>query len=362
MLFSCNNNDGNTFIKGTLANLEDKEILITYFSSDSMVVDTILSNTQGKFTYKCLVDTLTSFSLYFNNQSSSVTLFARPNDNITMKGDVQIADLVKVHGNDINNDLTEFKEEYEDLLTKRNLLYNNISLSSNNDVSESNNNTLAETDVQTKLNSINLQLLMAAEEFILKNPTRMSSLILISEFFANSDNSEAFERIMGEIKSDVLKTKMGHNLKTYLEKIKRSAEGVNMPYFMMIDIKGDTINSYDYKGKHLLLSFISATGVESRETIKHLKDTYKNINKDSVEFISIYIDADLHPKEYIENDSIKWKVVPEKRSWASDIVDAYNIEFIPNNILISPEGIITNRNLSATAVTKALKSSTKNNH
>ncbi len=39
------------------------------------------------------------------------------------------------------------------------------------------------------------------------------------------------------------------------------------------------------------------------------------MNRDSVEFVSVYIDSDIYPIEYVENDSIPWKVVPEKRGW-----------------------------------------------
>ncbi|MPM29558.1 Thiol-disulfide oxidoreductase ResA [bioreactor metagenome] len=163
------------------------------------------------------------------------------------------------------------------------------------------------------------------------------------------------------MQGDILKSKMGLNLKAYSEKINRSAEGSSMPYFRLVDKSGDTIQSYDYRGKYLLLSFISTTGIDSRETIQSLKQTYRDVNKDSVEFISVYIDSDIYPISYIENDSIPWTVVPEKKSWASDIVEAYNIEFIPNNILISPAGIISDRNVPAIAVENALKNSVKNN-
>jgi len=163
------------------------------------------------------------------------------------------------------------------------------------------------------------------------------------------------------MQGDILKSRLGLNLKAYSEKINRSAEGTSMPYFRLVDKTGDTIHSYDYQGKYLLLSFISTTGIDSRETVKSLKQTYQNLNKDSVEFISIYIDSDIYPVSYVENDSIPWTVVPEKKSWASDIVEAYNIEFIPNNILISPAGIISDRNVPAVAVENTLKKSVKNN-
>lgn len=359
LLFACNGKRHDTVIKGNIANLDEYEILVSYFIDDSIIVDTVFSTPKGYFSYKCSIDTLTSFSLYFNDQSSTVLVYANPLDRVTVKGDALVPDLINVNGNDINDGLTEFKETYSDLLLRRNFIYNTFRNVSPNDTIQ-NTKAFVPSDEEATLNNINLELKLAAEEFIEKNPDRLSSLILINEFFANSDNPELFERVMGFLKAGVLKTKMGLNLDTYLKKVKKSAEGVAMPYFQLIDIKGDTINSYDYKGKYLLLSFVSSTGSDSRETIKRLKDTYKNINKDSVEFISIYIDSNIHPNEIIESDSVDWRVVPEKRSWASDIVDAYNIEFVPNNILISPKGVISTRNISASAVAKELKSSTKN--
>ena len=361
LLFSCNNKSSQTIIKGSIANLDDSEILITYFISDSLVVDTTWTNPKGEFSYNCKIDTLTSFYLYFDDQNSSVMLFANPYDKIIVKGDADIADLIRVNGNEINNDLTRFKELNSDLLTRRYLLYSNMQGAKTTD-SLKNGKILAQSDEESKINNINLDLIIAAEDFIEKNPSKLSSLILINEFFANAENYEAFERVMSLLKGDVLKTRMGYNLNTYLNKIKKSSEGVSMPYFEVIDIKGDTTNSYDYKGKYLLLSFVSATGKESRESISALRDVYKNINKDSVEFVSIYIDSNINPREYIDNDSIDWRIIPATKSWASDIVDAYNIEFVPNNILILPSGVINTRNLSATSVSKELKNFTKNDH
>ncbi len=358
LLFSCNNKGDITIIKGTITNLDNSEILLSYFIDDSIVVDTVYANPKGDFTYKCSLDTLTSFSVYLNEQSSAILVFANPHDKVTIKGDAMVADLIRVNGNEINDGLTEFKDTYSDLLLRRNFLYNTIKGISNVD-SIHNASSLTQSEDEAKINSINLEMKLAAEDFIEKNPDKLSSLILINEFFANSDNPELFERVMKSLNADVLKTKLGLNLDTYLKKVLKSGEGTAMPYFRLIDIKGDTITSYDYKNKYVLLSFVSSTGIDSRETIKRLKDTYKNVNKDSVEFISVYIDSNIHPDSIILSDSIDWIVVPEKRSWASDIVDAYNIEFVPNNILISPKGVISSRNISASAVAKELKSSYK---
>ncbi|MDO5523919.1 MAG: DUF4369 domain-containing protein [Bacteroidia bacterium] len=363
LLSACGNKKNSVTLKGEISTLENREILISYIAADTLAIDTITCNARGKFTYKNSIDTLTVFSLYFNNQRSSVMVFANPNDNISIKGDAEAPDLIEVNGNEINNDLTVFKESNRDILQRRTLLLQNLKNEKDSTtVSQSNERILADADEVAKINSYNQELALNAEEYIKKNPTKLSSLILINEFFANSENPKGLERVLEHVQGDILKTKMGLNLKAYSDKINRSAEGTSMPYFQLIDKEGDTIQSYDYRGKYLLLSFVSTTGVDSREAINLLKQTYGHVNKDSVEFISIYIDSDVYPVSYMENDSVAWTVVPEKKSWASDIVEAYNIEFIPNNILISPSGIISDRNVPAMAVESVLKNSIKNNH
>jgi hypothetical protein len=84
------------------------------------------------------------------------------------------------------------------------------------------------------------------------------------------------------------------------------------------------------------------------------------VNKDSVAFITVYIDSDIYPIQYAENDSIPWIVVPEKKSWGSDIVETFNVQFIPFNMLIAPDGIIQVRNLPAQGVVDAIGNSSGN--
>lgn len=360
LLHSCNKTNS-LHINGSIQNLSDPEILVSYYISDSLKVDTLSANSKSKFQYKNNVDSLTLFSFYFNNQSSSVVVFAQSGDKISVKGDARVPDLIKVNGNIVNDDLTHFKTQNKELLEYRSLLLDNYMRDVLDPESSQNSKLLPDNDELNKINSVNKELLLHAEEFIQDNPTSLSSLILINEFFANPESHKVFERSMEYLKGDLLKTKMALNLNNYLKKLSRSAEGASMPYFQLVDIKGDTINSYDFRGKYLLMSFVSTTGLDSREITASLKGIYDNLNKDSVEFISIYIDSALYPDQSINNDSISWRVIPDKKCWASDVVDAYNIEYIPNSILISPQGIISGRDLPLMTIESKLKTLKKNN-
>lgn len=355
-LFSCKK-EGNVTIKGEIQNLESPYILASYISADTLALDTISVSTKGRFKYHNSIDTLTVFTLYFNDFSSSAVVFAEKDQKLSVEGDALFPDLIKINGNEINNDLTSFKSENEDLLKQRGQLF--VNLEKEAEIS-SNGNPLPVSEELAQLNSLNHELLQKAEEYIKENPTKASSLILINDFFADSENPQALERVLGYLEGDVSKSRMANTLRAYSEKMNRSAEGVYMPYFTLTDKNDKKILSSDYRGKYLVLSFLSSAGQPSRENVSALKKSYETLNKDSVNFISVYIDSDIYPVAYLENDSITWAVVPEKKSWASDIVEAYNIQFVPYNILIAPDGIIRDRNIPAQQIVNAIKNSVSN--
>lgn len=346
-LFSCNK--GDVFrLKGQVTNLSTPYILAAFSSTDTLAIDTIEVSKKGKFNFNAKIDTLTVLTLYFNDFSSSCVIFADKGNKISVNGDANLPDLIQVKGNEINDDLTSFKETNNNLLFQRGELYNNFR-------SGDAENAVNKNDLKTHLNSLNYELTQKAEDFVKTHPEKASSLIIINNFFRNPDNPQALERVLGYLNQDILTLPMGQSLKSYNEKVKKSAEGVFMPYFIMKDIDGKEIKSIELRGKPVLLNFISSSDIESRETIKILKNEYAELNKDSVNFVSIYIDSDIYPITNMEKDSIPWTVIPDKKGWASEMVKSYNVPFVPYNILISSSGNIQQRNIPTQEVKDVIK-------
>jgi len=351
LITSCSSGE-EANIRGEISNLEYPYVLAAYLSADTLVIDTIPVNQKGKFNYNVDIDTLTTFSIYMNDFESAAIVFADDGDKLKVKGDALLPDLIKITGNEINDDLTKFKLLNEDLLKQRGQLLINLQIDRATDTL--NNNSNNRNEESANLNLLNHELILQAEEYIIENPTKLSSLILINNFFISSDNSKALERVLGYLEGDVTKTELARNLFTYSAKINQSAEGARMPYFQLQDKEGKSISSYEFNEKHLLLSFISTTGVDSKEMLDLLKHEYEILNSDSVQFVTIYIDSDLYPIDYIEHDSIPWLVIPEKRGWGADIIEIFNVQFIPYNILISPDGTIQVRNIPTQDVAEVI--------
>ena len=65
----------------------------------------------GDFSYTVDIDTLTTFTIYMNNYESAAVVFADKGQKLKVNGDANLPDLIRVNGNEINDDLTLFKRQ-----------------------------------------------------------------------------------------------------------------------------------------------------------------------------------------------------------------------------------------------------------
>ena len=159
---------------------------------------------------------------------------------------------------------------------------------------------------------------------------------------------------MGYLEGDVKRTELAVRLTSYSEKLEPFRGGSRHALLHAGGRGGEQDRSYDFSGK-TCLPFISSAGVESRETVALLKRAYEELEPDSVQFITVYIDNDNYPVEYVESDSIPWTVVTEERGWGADIVNNFNVQYVPFNVLISPDRTIQVRNIAAQGVVDEIK-------
>ncbi len=357
ILFSCNKEDNRLIIEGEISNLTTPYIIASFSISDTISVDTISVDNKGRFSYIQHVDTPTMITFYFNDFNSSTIVFSEKGINkIKMKGDAILSDLIEVKGGDINENLTIFKQENESLLKQRSLLMSKTNYEVDSLINS--DNVISEKERIAQLNSINHELAQKVENFILSHPDKVSSVILINDFFKNNENPKSLTRVLDYLKGDALNSPLTVRLKKHNQKLNLSVEGAYMPYFQLIDTKKKTIKSTDFKDKYLLISFLSSDGDKSKENLKALKQEYKLLDKDSIEFLTIYIDSDTLPIKNHVKDSIPWKIVVEDRSWGSDVVDNFNVHYIPFNILINPKGEIITRDIPVSEVKNSINTTT----
>ena len=359
VLFSCQKDDNKLVIEGELSNLTTPYFLASSRVSDTIRIDTVYVDEKGKFSYIQHVDTSTIFTFYFNDFNSSTIVFSDKGVNkIKLKGDAKLSDLIEIKGGRINEDLSLFKKENETLLKQRTLLMKKMEFETDSLLNSASFSILEKEETAT-LNSINHQLAQNVEDFIVSKPDRIASVVLINEFFKNNENPETLNRVLGYLEGDALLFPLTYKLKNYNEKLMLSSEGATMPHFKLKVNDDEYIESSDFEDKFLLISFLSSSGDASRENVQILRDTYSSLDTIDINFLSIYIDSDSLPIKNILLDSIPWKVIVEEKSWGSDIVDAFNINYLPYNILIDSEGKIITRDIPVSDVKNLIDTKTK---
>lgn len=357
---SCHHDDNKVIIEGEILNLTSTSIILSFHNNDSIVVDTIPVDTssldnKGKFSFVQHIDTNRILTLYFDDFQFSTVIFLEKDVNkIRLRGDANLPDLIEVKGGEINDNISLFKKENETALKQRSLLISEID--SKNEDSFNPTNAISEKEQNALLNSLNHELAQKVEDFILLYPDKIASVILINEFFKNNENPKNLNRVLEYLKDDASEYPLTHKLKNFNEKLMLSTEGAMMPSFSLTDKNGKNIYSTDFNNKYLLISFLSANDPKSKNNLSVLKDEYSHLNKDSIEFLSIYIDSDTFPIISTEIDSIPWKVVVENKSWSADIVELYNVNYLPYNILINYKGEIETRDTPVGEVRSIIES------
>jgi thiol-disulfide isomerase/thioredoxin len=343
---SCNKNPNEYEITGKLDNVEDGYFFMSHESGDSVCIDTVFIDVKGEFSFRNEIDTLTEFSLYFNKNTKSTFVLVDKGWKVELKGDVLYPDLIDVKGGDVNDDLTGFKEKNKDLLKSRADILNTAE-DSIRDV-----DSLVVKDYVVELKSINFELSNVAAAYVTANPDKIASVMLINTFFKDETSIPRLDKNLSLLRGKAVDFPLTAELKSFRDKIKLSAVSAYAPSFSLKNIQEKNVQLSDFRGKYVLLSFAATTCNVCRDEKRDAIEIYKKLKKKKVniEFITIVKDVEQTPLSPDITDSVKWEIAPVKGGWAAKPFEAYYIREIPYNILISPAGIILERDLPIHAV------------
>lgn len=352
VLISCGKKSAMYEISGKLENLTGNYFLMSHEYGDSIIIDTIPVNAKGEFSFRGNVDTLTEMSLYFNQNTKSTYILVNKSWDVELKGDALYPDLINVKGGDVNDDLTSFKNHNKDLLKTR----ADILIAADRK-KPGNNDTLKVKDYVVELKNINFELSNIAANYIKSNPDKIASVLLINTFFKDETSIPRLDENLALLKGRAADFQLTADLKLFRDKVKRSSTGSLAPNFPMEDLKGKKVQLTDFRGKYLLLNFVSTTCEVCRLEKKDAVSVYNDLKKQkrNIEFVTIIKDIEDTPISGNITDSVKWTVIPVKGGWSAKAFETYYIREIPYNVLISPTGNIIERDFPIITLPKKME-------
>jgi Peroxiredoxin len=349
---SCGNSDFYS-ISGEIKGLVHPDLyVVTPKDSVSFHLDTI-SVEKGKFTYKGKTEQMQPVVIYMETGNVWITVWIKNGESISLKGDANYPELILAKGNEINDLLSEFKEENKSLIQERGDLRDKELQTQN--LNDDLNLDLSDVSTSFQIKNLDLVLKNKAEDFVRLHPASVASLVLIQDYIVDMEDARSLQVYLDLLQGDAREDALYHKLKELISRKSVTAEGNLAPEFSLHTTSNDTITLDKYRGKYLLVSFVASWCQVCEADYDSLSIVRKDFSKKNMELLTVSLDENSADWEkIIEERKFDWDQVIENKGRASEIVVNYKINSLPTHYLIDKEGIIVGSGVPLTILRERL--------
>lgn len=140
-----------------------------------------------------------------------------------------------------------------------------------------------------------------------------------------------------------------------VNRYRKVAIGAKAPEIKQPNQNGDLVSLYESKGSYTLIDFWASWCGPCILQVPDLKAAKAEFGEKGFEIFSV--SADTQEKKWkaaIEEHEMDWPQVADLEGWNSEAAKAYNVTFLPFNLLIDSEGTIIDKNLHSKALQSRL--------
>lgn len=189
------------------------------------------------------------------------------------------------------------------------------------------------------------------KKVIAAHPKEIASIWVLMNELRTRLSPEEFEQLYASLDKELKETKYGKAAGKYLRDTKGDAETGEAVDFEQEDVNGKKVKLSSFRGKYVLVDFWASWCGPCRQENPNVVKAFNKFKDKNFTVLGVSLDNNKDRwLAAIKQDNLAWTQVSDLKGWGNEAAQLYNINAIPANLLIDPQGRIVGKNLRGPAL------------
>lgn len=321
-------------IRGNIGGLSDQDLIVVTDVNNTKDTLAKAGVKKGAFLLQGKMKEPNLVVLVLGPSQKKLNLFIG-NEELQVSGDINET-AFQVSGSLIHADFIEFQQLFDPLFQQLNELNQKVNQSSPND----------QVALQGVYREHLTRIQRAIDSFVIEkrtSPLAPFTLVVTSEL---TQDPELLERRFAQVEATQQKGFFGRILQQQIDDSKVGNVGSKAVQFTQNDTAGNPISLSSFRGKYVLIDFWASWCRPCRMENPNVVNAFQRFKNKNFTVLGVSLDRS-RPDwlRAISDDRLTWTHVSDLKFWGNEVAQRYRVQSIPQNFLISPEGIVVAKNL-----------------